>query len=222
MHLNLLHYLGSLKERLGNAVDDRRLARLRAAGFTLGADVHFPPSTYVDEEYCHLISIGHSCGFSVQVMLFAHDAALEATTGMVRVGTVQIRHSSHLGVRTIVMPGVEIGPRTVVAGRSVVTRSLPADTFCAGDPARPYATLDQYLEQHRRRVSSSETFPYDRYDIRSLTPERRAELVAATSAKDAYIIGGRTAELRARGGTRRTPGVGSTPESVASSDSGPS
>ena len=59
------------------------------------------------------------------------------------------------GARTVVLPGVEIGPRTIVASNSVVTRTLPPDSVCAGNPARPFGSLDQYLEQHRRQIGAS-------------------------------------------------------------------
>jgi hypothetical protein len=66
-------------------------------------------------------------------------------------------------------------------------------------------TLEEYLERHREGVASRPTFDYLKYDIRFLTPERRAELLKATADGDAYIVGGRSAELRGEGGTPRTP-----------------
>jgi acetyltransferase-like isoleucine patch superfamily enzyme len=40
------------------------------------------------------------------------------------------------GLRALVLKGVTIGDGTIVGAGSVVTRSLPAHTLCAGDPAR--------------------------------------------------------------------------------------
>lgn len=204
MALSPLSALRRLHAAVVAGLAERRIARLRAAGMTIGEDTYFPDSTVVDEEYAHLISIGRGCGLGGQVMLLAHDPAPAPFLGAVRVGTVRIHDSTHVGARTIVHPGVEIGPHTVVAAGSVVERSLPPNTFCAGNPARPFSTLEQYLEAHRKRLATARQFPYDEYDIRALTPERRAELVAATEAEDAYIVGGRTAELQGRGGTPRT------------------
>ena len=48
-------------------------------------------------------------------------------------------------------------------------------------------------------------FVYDDYDINALTPERRRELVEAVTRGDAYLTGGRSAELRGTGGADRTP-----------------
>lgn len=41
-----------------------------------------------------------------------------------------------IGMNTIVLKGVTIGPRTVVGAGSVVTKSLPSDCIACGNPAR--------------------------------------------------------------------------------------
>ncbi len=55
---------------------------------------------------------------------------------------VRIGRGSWIGARSIILPGVEIGPRVMVAAGSVVTRSVPADSLVAGNPARVVRTLD--------------------------------------------------------------------------------
>ncbi len=137
-------------------------------------------------------------------MLLSHDAQMDEFLDAARIGRVIVRASSHVGARCILLPGAEIGPRTIVGAGSVVSSRLPPDTVCAGSPARVICTLDEYLTKHRARLASALTFPYDAYDARVLTPERRAELVAAVANGSAYIVGGRSAELRGRGGTPRT------------------
>jgi maltose O-acetyltransferase len=124
-----------------------------------------------------------------------------------RIGRVIIHESCHIGARTMILAGVEIGPRTIVGAQSVVTRTLPPDTVCAGNPARVICTLEEYLAKHRQRIAASQCFPYLDYD-RHVTPERRAELVAAVARRDAYIVGGRTAELQGKGDTPRTTADG--------------
>lgn len=64
--------------------------------------------------------------------------------------------------------------------------------------------LEEYLTKHREQMAASPCFPYADYDIRALTPERRAELVAACVRGTAYITGGHSAEQAGKGGTPRT------------------
>lgn len=170
----------------------------------IGSDVWLPASTWVDDDHCHLIRIEDHCGFGAECMLLAHDAQMDEFLNAARIGRIVIRESSHIGARTVILPGVEIGPRTLVGAGSVVSRSLPPDTVCAGNPARVICTLDEYLARQRARIADARTFEYDHYEVRAASAERIREMVEATATRDCYIVGGRAAELDGRGGTPRT------------------
>jgi maltose O-acetyltransferase len=193
-----------LKQRLERERLRRRWAYLRSLGMRIGDRVNLPASTWIDTSHCFLISIGDDCGFGPDCLILAHDAQMDEYLDAARLGHVVIHESCHIGARTTILAGVEIGPRTVVGANSVVTRTLPPETVCAGNPAKVICTLDQYLERHRERMKSHPTFEYLKYDIRFLTPERKAELLRAVAGGDAYMIGGYSAERRGLGGTQRT------------------
>ncbi len=171
----------------------------------IGDDVLLPASTWIDTSHCFLIQIGDHSGFGENCMILAHDAQMDEYLDAARIGRVIIHESCHIGALSVILAGVEMGPRTIVGAGSVVSRSLPPDTVCAGNPAKVICTLDEYLEKHRQRLAERPSFDYARYDISALTPERRAELVASVADGDAYIVGGRSAELRGEGGTHRSP-----------------
>jgi maltose O-acetyltransferase len=197
----LLGLAAAAKARVDRARLEHRWAKLRELGMHIGADVWLPESTWIDTSHCYLISIGDHCGFGEECLILAHDAQMDEFLDAARIGRVIIHDSCHVGARTVILPGVEVGPRTLVGAGSVVTASLPPDTVCAGNPARVICTLDEYLDRHRRRIAASPTFGYDR----GLSgPEWRAAVRAAVASGDAYITGGRSAELRGEGGTPRT------------------
>lgn len=50
---------------------------------------------------------------------------------------VEIGEGSFLGTGVVILPGVKLGKRCVVGANSVVTRSMPDYTVCAGAPAKP-------------------------------------------------------------------------------------
>jgi len=181
----------------------RRWEKLRENGMHIGEDVWLPSSTWIDPDYCFLISIGNHCGFGEECLILAHDAQMDEFIDAARIGRVVIHASCHIGARTVVLPGVEIGPRTIVGANSVVSRSLPPDTVCAGAPARVVCSLEQYLGKHRARL---ETYPTFQYTRNALSPRERAQIREVLSKQDGYVVGGRTAELRGEGGTPRTPG----------------
>jgi len=99
---------------------------------------------------------------------------------------------------------VEPGPRTIVWANSVISQSLPPDPVRAGNPAKIVCTLPEYLDEHTAEMTQIKTSHYLQYDIRSITPERNGELLAAVARQDAYITGGHTAYLKGQGATPRT------------------
>lgn len=55
---------------------------------------------------------------------------------------VRIGRGSWIGARSMILPGVTIGSRVMVAAGSVVTRDVPDDSLVAGNPARVRKTLE--------------------------------------------------------------------------------
>ena len=194
------------KGALEAALRRRELERLRERGMQIGEGVLIPPDTIVDLAFCHLISIADSCFFGPEVMLLAHDDLAAPFLRATRIGRIVLHESCHIGARATLLPGIEIGPRTIVGACSVVTESLPPDSVCVGDPARPVSTLARYLDAHRDRLAAAARFPYADYGVvERLSNDDRAALHAALDKGDAYITGGRSEELRGTGGSIRTP-----------------
>lgn len=50
---------------------------------------------------------------------------------------IVIGYGCWIAVGAIVLPGIQIGDLTVVGAGSVVTKNLPQQTICAGNPCRP-------------------------------------------------------------------------------------
>jgi maltose O-acetyltransferase len=216
----LLDIMGWAKGRFDVTRQERRWSKLRALGMHIGEDVLLPPSTFIDVSHCFLISIGDHCGFGPDCLILAHDAQMDEFLDAARLGRVILHPSCHIGARTVILPGVELGPRTIVGAGSVVSKSLPAETVCAGSPARVICSLDEYLDRHRRRLAEHDTFDYMKYDLSVIDEAGRRRMIAAVAHRDAYMVGGRSAELRGEGGTMRTAGRGapapiSTPGSVS-------
>ncbi len=55
---------------------------------------------------------------------------------------VVIRRACWIGIRVIILPGVDLGEGCVVGAGSVVTKSWPAGTILAGVPAKPIGQRD--------------------------------------------------------------------------------
>ena len=86
------------------------------------------------------------------VTFITHDAGTRVFTKqeryrkVIKYGRINIRDNCVIGERAILLPGVTIGPNSVVAAGSVVARSIPPDVLAAGNPAKPVMTIHQYAE----------------------------------------------------------------------------
>ena len=63
---------------------------------------------------------------------------------------VTIGNNCWLGANVVVCPGVTIGDNCVIGAGSVVTRSVPANSFAAGNPCRVVRTLTDADSLRRR------------------------------------------------------------------------
>lgn len=110
----------------------------RSALVEIGEECGFS-STAISAASCVRLGNRVMCGANVAIAdtdFHPVAAAVRAAGGSGKAAPVVIHDDVWLGMNVIVLKGVEIGPRTVVAAGSIVTRSLPADVIAAGQPAR--------------------------------------------------------------------------------------
>ena len=58
-----------------------------------------------------------------------------------------VKDHAVIGIASIILPGIIIGERAVVAGGSVVTKDVPSDTVVLGSPAKPIMTKEEYNQK---------------------------------------------------------------------------
>jgi len=84
-----------------------------------------------DQEVPELITVEPDVTMSSRIIVVAHDSQRHV------VGEVRICRGAFIGAGAIILPGVCIGERAVVAAGAVVTRSVPPGETVAGVPAVP-------------------------------------------------------------------------------------
>lgn len=111
------------------------------------------------------VTIGEHCNFGPNVtivtplhpMLAAERRAIRVPDGrdlrLCWAKAVTIGNDCWLGANVVVCPGVTIGENCVIGAGSVVTRSIPANSFAAGNPCRVIRTLtDADSLRHRPEI----------------------------------------------------------------------
>lgn len=138
--------------------DRKRLAILIRRGLKVGRNVYIFQDVEFDPGYPFLIEIGDNCRISKGVLILAHDATTFRDLGVTRLGAVRILEGSFIGQRAIILPGVTIGPRALVAAGSVVNRDVGEGKAVAGNPARPYSNYSDIIDKYRGQAVSKPAF----------------------------------------------------------------
>lgn len=100
------------------------------------------------------IRIGDNCMFAANVTI--SDSDWHGIYNRIRpfrcTKSVVIENNVWLGERVIVNKGVRIGENSVVGAGSVVTRSIPANSVAAGNPARIIKTINPKRRMLKREL----------------------------------------------------------------------
>ena len=136
-------------------------------GMKIGKNVFIRSGVYFDGSFCFLISIGDNSVISVGVQIFAHDAynnivreRFMGLAGFTRVGKVAIHENCVIGRYSYILPGISIGPNSMVAPHSVVTCDVPPNSIAAGNPARVISDIDSFLKKHTENFKKKPVFDF--------------------------------------------------------------
>jgi acetyltransferase-like isoleucine patch superfamily enzyme len=118
-----------------------RTGLYRAMGVDVGPHVFIGIDTWLDDQFPELIRIEADVTLAFRVTVVVHDDArrldrIEPGAGDGTVAPVVLRRGCYVGAGALILPGVTVGERAVVAAGAVVTRDVAPETIVAGSPAR--------------------------------------------------------------------------------------
>ena len=107
-----------------------------------------------------LIEIEDRVTITAGVFLITHDAASRLFRKSLpklspygnRFGKIKILSNCFIGVNSIILPGVTIGPNSIVGAGSVVAKDVPANVVVAGVPARVISSSDDYIVKYKEKM----------------------------------------------------------------------
>lgn len=114
-------------------------------GMKIGENCSIQPGVVFDYSHCWLIKIGNNVTIAPQAYLLAHDASTKTLINYTKIGSVTIEDNVFIGARALIMPGVTIEKNSIVAAGSIVTKSIPAGSIVAGNPAKVIANVADYM-----------------------------------------------------------------------------
>lgn len=128
---------------------ERKIDLLRRKGVRIGENVALY-NVLIDENFPFLIEIGANCVIT-HATLLAHDSSPLVFEGKrVIAGRIRIHDNCFIGAGAVILPGVEIGPNSVVGANSVVTKDVPENSIASGNPAKVLSSVSDWLKQGQK------------------------------------------------------------------------
>jgi len=133
-------------------IQDLRIKQLKKKGLQLGEGCSLSGMPFFGTEP-FLISIGNRVSISGKVAFITHDGSTWVFRRQPRYekvrkfGRIVIHDNCFIGYGALILPGVTIGPNSIVAAHALVTKDVPPDTVVGGNPARPLTTVTEFAEK---------------------------------------------------------------------------
>lgn len=150
-------FIKYLLERLRGEVPTSTLIK---NGLKVGKNFHRLPGCTLDISHCWLISIGDNVTLAPGVRLIAHDASTNRISGCyTKIGRIVI------------------GNNVVIGAGSVVTKSVPDNSVCCGNPARVISSFSEFSERNLQRQEETRIFGEDYTTRGSIDAKRKNEQI---------------------------------------------
>lgn len=176
-----------IKELVYRIRGEYTIERLKKMGLVVGENFNPQLGFELDPSHCWLIEIGDNVTFGPHVQVLAHDASTCKYIGYARIGRVTIGNNVFIGANSVILPGVTIGDNVVVGAGSVVTKSIQSNLVCAGNPARPIQTIEEYTEKNIEAMRNSPIFD-EEYTLRlSISDQKKDEMKKKLINKKGYV-----------------------------------
>lgn len=151
-----------LKETYYKSSSERYISYLRKSGVKIGHNVTIlgPSKSLIDIGRASWITIGDNVILSAGLTIMAHDyswSVLRKSHDIIAPaggGEVNIGNNVFVGVNAIILRNVFIGDNVIIGAGSVVTKSIPANSVAAGNPAKVIMNLDDFCEKRKQHVLS--------------------------------------------------------------------
>lgn len=120
-----------------------RVALNRWKGVNIEDGAYIGMFCFIDNMHPEYIFIEKNVSVNAGCYLVAHFNPMPhfRRTVLAKVAPIVIRQGAMLGLKAMIMPGVEIGEYAMVSAGSVVYRSVPPKTIVRGNPAEPTGTV---------------------------------------------------------------------------------
>lgn len=122
----------------------------RMRGMHIGKGSKISRTVIVDDSRPDLITIGENVWITAGCQLLCHQRDLSyyergkpVMDCPLKYAPINIKDGAHIGIGSIIMPGVTVGKGAVIGAGAVVTKDVPDYCLAVGVPARIIKTLGE-------------------------------------------------------------------------------
>ena len=112
-------------------------------GVKIGKNVFIGLDVHIDDDHPSRVSIEDNVFITAEVFILTHKRNINKYRKDRWIGDcpiinsrVIIQKGAHIGIRSIILPGVTIGKGAVIGAGSIVTKDIPPYTLAMGIPAK--------------------------------------------------------------------------------------
>ncbi|MHA1370729.1 MAG: acyltransferase [Promethearchaeota archaeon] len=123
----------------------------RSRGVKMGKNVYVGEDVIIDLLYPDQVIIEDDVDIGDRSLIYAHSRGSPPLKRLYprTIKRVIIKKGSWIGNNVMILPGVKIGPFSVVGGSSVVTRDIPPYSVAVGAPARVIRKINKDLVDNK-------------------------------------------------------------------------
>lgn len=126
----------------------------KSIGVKVGHGCSISTKEFPSEGY--LVEIGDYVRIAAHASFYTHGAVvalrwLYNDPDLDQFGKIKIGSYTSIGAHAMIMPGVSIGEKCIVAGGAVVTKSVPDGCMVAGNPARIIGHTDEFYRRVKEK-----------------------------------------------------------------------
>lgn len=184
----LLGFIPRLVSRLRRFVELTRYNNytiseyFRKQGAQVGEDCYIVIRQLGTEPY--LVSIGNHVAIAEGTLFHTHDGGTwvfrQEMPDLRVFGPIIIKDNCMIGAHVHLLPGVTVGPNSIVAAGSVVITDVPPNSVVMGVPARAFGSLEKYREKCFAKWDEQKppTIPPDYFEQLDVSPHRETVRLA--------------------------------------------
>ncbi len=129
-------------------IEGIRLYSYKKQGIKMGKEVAIADNVYIDEMFPFLITLEDHVMISPGVHLITHHRPTRYWKDYLDayVAPIHLEEGVYIGTSAIILPGVRIGKRSIIAAGAVVSRDIPPGVLAGGVPAKVIKHLTPKLK----------------------------------------------------------------------------